>query len=313
MKTIYRLFSILLLAGVGLSASAERVERLPFGKMDTWTVRYIKESRIIGGNTIPLYMIAPTDTIEGNAPFKYGKKGNIWSTSNAYAKVSGVEKASVTVIPEKRGSGYCARLEVKDDAIKAMGIININVLAAGSIFTGETIEPVDDPSDAMTNISFGVPFTKMPTALQFDYKTKISSENTVSVIKAGKSKKTLNQHDRAQVFILLQKRWETPDGKIKALRVATGQEYFGSTVSGWQNGHRVPIVYGESTLRPLMKDFCAKNSKGKCVPIEETGFAPEGTAPTHMLIYISASSAGTFIGHVGNMLWVDNIALVYAE
>ena len=41
----------------------ERVEYLPYGRMDTWTVRYIKESFLLGGKTRTLYVVAKTDTI----------------------------------------------------------------------------------------------------------------------------------------------------------------------------------------------------------------------------------------------------------
>ena len=48
--------------------AVERVEPVPFGDFETWTVRYIKESKLIGGNMRTLYAIAPTDTIHGNKP-----------------------------------------------------------------------------------------------------------------------------------------------------------------------------------------------------------------------------------------------------
>ena len=44
--------TLLLLTILSLSLHAqERVEYLPYGKMDTWTVRYIKESFLLGGKT----------------------------------------------------------------------------------------------------------------------------------------------------------------------------------------------------------------------------------------------------------------------
>ena len=59
----------------------ERVEYLPYGKMDSWTVRYIKESVLLGGKTRALYVIAKTDTIRQNKPYPYGKNGSPWGTS----------------------------------------------------------------------------------------------------------------------------------------------------------------------------------------------------------------------------------------
>ena len=34
---------------------AERIEPVPFGDMEQWTVRYIKESKLLGGQTKVLY------------------------------------------------------------------------------------------------------------------------------------------------------------------------------------------------------------------------------------------------------------------
>ncbi len=47
------------------SQARERVEVLPFGDMESWTVRYIKESALIGGKTKTMYMLAEPDTIHG--------------------------------------------------------------------------------------------------------------------------------------------------------------------------------------------------------------------------------------------------------
>ena len=33
----------------------EKVEYLPYGRMDSWTVRYIKESVLLGGRVISMY------------------------------------------------------------------------------------------------------------------------------------------------------------------------------------------------------------------------------------------------------------------
>ena len=85
----YNLLILLFVAISSLSAQ-ERVEYLPYGKMDSWTVRYIKESFLLGGKTRALYVVAKTDTIRQNKPYPYGKNGSPWGSSNAYAKVCGV-------------------------------------------------------------------------------------------------------------------------------------------------------------------------------------------------------------------------------
>ena len=90
---------------LSLSLLAERIEPLPFGDMEQWTVRYIKESKLLGGQTKTLYCLDPTDTIRENAPYVFGQNGNPWATSNAYANVVGIEKAAGTMKPEKREDG----------------------------------------------------------------------------------------------------------------------------------------------------------------------------------------------------------------
>ena len=110
MKHFLGLFLTLVFVG---TIRAERTELVPFGDFETWTVRYIKESKLLGGKTKTLYAVAPTDTLYVNAPFQYGKNGNPWTSSNAYAKVAGIEKASGTTYPERRGNGWCARMDAK--------------------------------------------------------------------------------------------------------------------------------------------------------------------------------------------------------
>ena len=59
---------------LSIFACAERIEPLPFGDMEQWTVRYITESKLLGGQTKTLYCLAPTDTIRENAPYIYGPR-----------------------------------------------------------------------------------------------------------------------------------------------------------------------------------------------------------------------------------------------
>ena len=49
-----------------LTASAQRYEKVPFGDFEQWAVRYITESKVIGGQERTVYMVGPTDTIRGN-------------------------------------------------------------------------------------------------------------------------------------------------------------------------------------------------------------------------------------------------------
>ena len=47
----------------GTALAQQKVEMIPFGNMDQWIDRQIKESGIIGGATKNVYAIGPTATI----------------------------------------------------------------------------------------------------------------------------------------------------------------------------------------------------------------------------------------------------------
>ena len=128
------------------TAQAEDHRFKNFGDFEQWIVRYIQESPIIGGQRKTIYAIGKTDTIRNNTPYVNPIQDNVWSVSNAYAKVVGIEKASGTVTPEKRGDGWCCRLEVRTEEVKVLGIINLTVMVTGTIFTGRTLEPVSNAS-----------------------------------------------------------------------------------------------------------------------------------------------------------------------
>lgn len=297
---------------------AERVEKVPFGDFETWTVRYIKESGLIGGKTRVLYAIAPTDTIRENKIYTYGLKGNPWSMSDAYAVVSGIHKAAGTVSPERRGAGTCAHLEVKMMDVVVLGMINIHVMVAGTIFWGRTIEPVTTAKDPYQNIDFGVPFTKCPSFLEYDFRCVISDEKWLYRATGLTAPRKIEGHDECETYLLLQRRWEDGEGHIHAERVGTAYERFSVSHPEWENNHRVPVWYGDCTHKPGYKPYMglthrmrAMNSKGKIVPIEEDGWAPEGTQPTHAILMLSSGCYEAFYGKDGNSLWLDNVRLCY--
>lgn len=316
-----RLLIILMLAQAYMITlhAQEKIEYLPYGKMDSWTVRYIKESVLLGGKTRALYVIAKTDTLRQNKPYPYGKNGSPWGTSNAYAKVCGVEKAAVSVTPERRGKGYCCRLETTLQTVKAVGI-DLKALATGSIYTGRLLDPVtlEGVKVPMKAIDMGIPFTKRPTALMLDYKAVIQQGKPM-VRATGSTKVTAVQgQDAGEIILFLQHRWEDADGNIYAYRVGTASEHITQSIPKWQNSHRLPIRYGDITRSPnykswekLSKDrFMARNSRGKMVPVQEIGYKADAT-PTHLILQISAGCQEAFTGCPGNVLWVDNIRLVY--
>lgn len=317
MKKKLIIFASLLAA---MPLAAERIEALPFGDMQQWTVRYITESRLLGGTTKTLYCLAPTDTIRENGAYIYGVGGSPWSTSNAYANVIGIEKAANTVFPEVRHPGdTCCRLNVSMMDVRVFGMIDLQVLVAGTLFTGRTIEPITTAKDPYRNIDFGVPFTGRPTALMFDYKCIISPEQYVWYAKGMGKPRMQDGHDQAEAYLYLQHRWEDADGQIHAIRVGTAYERYDRSQEAWQNDHRVTVHYGDITgedwFRPYMgfnPHQRTMNSQGEMVSVIEEGWDAT-LEPTHMVIMLTAGCYEAFVGHAGNVLWVDNVRLVYED
>ncbi|UVV51959.1 PCMD domain-containing protein [Bacteroides thetaiotaomicron] len=134
--------------------------------MDQWVDRQIKESGIIGGNTKNVYEIGPTTVIKGDQVYK-NMGGSPWATSNVMAKVAGITKTNTSVFPEKRGDGYCARLDTRMESVKVLGLVNITVLAAGSIFTGSVHEPIKVPKTRRRCFrrGFRLPRSRLPFSL----------------------------------------------------------------------------------------------------------------------------------------------------
>lgn len=305
------------MAAAGISAQ-EKVVPLSYGNMDSWTIRKVHESAIIGGNTKTLYEIGPNRTVEGNKPYTNGG-GSPWGTSNVMAKVMGVVKTNNSVYRDKRGSGWCAKLTTHIESVKVMGLMNINVLAAGSIFLGDMKEPITGTKDGPKAMNNGIPFTGRPNAVRFDYSVKAAG--TPNRIKqTGFSKKqTVPGRDYAIAVLYLQKRTEDKAGNITAKRVGTMVVKFGKSTGGWVNNATYKIMYGDirntpgydaSTMGLRHTDY-ARNSKGKSVPVKEIGWADADTTPTHLMLQFSSSHGGAYIGSVGNTLWVDNVEMVY--
>lgn len=301
--------------------SAERVEPIKYGDFENWVTRIIPESHILGGHKKNLYEIAPTATIEGNKPYK-NMGGSPWATSNILANVVGIVKGSNAVFPDNRtATNKCAKLSCIMEHCKAIGLINVDVVVAGSIFLGEFMEPVKSTSEPYSKMEMGIPFTGRPSALQFDYKLEIPNDNTRTYSSGFGKKKTYSGNDCAEVYIILQRRWEDADGNIYAKRVGTGRQHLTASTNGWKNKYRIPVWYGDITSRPDYKPFMgllsdeksyyARNSKGKMVPVKEVGWDDENATPTHMLVMASAGSGTAYIGTIGLNLWVDNFSLVY--
>lgn len=319
------LSKIVLLAGMAalpnftFAQQTTTEELLPFGDMDQWLVRVVNESFVIGGKTKYLYEIAPGDTLKNNTP--YINMISPWATSTVMAKVSGVVKGSVTVFPEKRDSGYCARLETRMENVKVLGLINISVLATGTIFLGKVIEPVQDTKNPQAKLSSGIPFTKRPSALAFDYKV---TPGGLQIKATGFSRMVkLTDQNQAEACLLLQKRWEDAKGNIYAKRIGTAYEQYEHDVTTWQNDHRIPVYYGDITQKPYYKPFMnlvtgehtqyCLNSKGIMMPIQEVGWGEPDEEITHIILRLSSGNGGAYIGAPDSKFWIDNVKLIYDD
>ena len=308
--------SVVLADGDGVTS--ENVVPFAYGDMDNWIVREIHESGIIGGNTKWLYELGPSDTIVGNTAFR-NMGGSPWATSNVMAKVAGVVKTNTSVFPEKRGDGMCARMETRYESVKVFGLVDIEVIAAGSVFLGSVHEPIKGTKNPQAMLQSGVPFSKKPKALRFDYKVKAAPEKN-RVRSTGFSRKsTVAGQDSLAVILLLQKRWEDEEGNVYSKRVGTMVQRYTESTPDWVNDATYPILYGNITSKPEYKPYMriqveeryTLNSKGKSVPIQEVGWAEPGEAPTHMVLQFTSSHGGAYIGSPGNTFWIDNVELIY--
>lgn len=306
--------------GVLSAQTADRTVELlnEYGDFDSWSVREVKESNIIGGRTNYLFeFYGDQDTVATRDPL-VSPEDYLWRTNNVLAVVAGITKTNNTVYPEKRGEGYCARIETHIETVKALGIINMDVTCQGAFILGKIIEPIKDTKDPMAKVLYGIPFDGRPSALRFDYKADVGHE---AVRGTGFSKlKNLGYPDYPEIAVILQKRWEDEDGNIHALRVGTGAERILENIPEWINGHRIEIHYGDISSEPFFKDymglnsdperaFHTLNSKEKNVPVIEEGWASPDEQPNFMIIKFLSSCGKPFYGGVGNILWIDNITL----
>lgn len=300
--------------------SAQSVEHIKYGDFSNWITRHIHESAVIGGNDKTIYEIGPAQTINGNKPYS-NLGGSPWATSNVYAKVSGVVKTSNAVYPaERSANNKCAKLCTQIEHVKVLGLINMNVMVAGSMFLGEMIEPITSTKNPYSKMEMGVPFNKRPKSLVFDYKVDMPNVNYRIKSTGFSSKKQLPGHDNAVVFVFLQRRWEDAQGNIHAKRVATGGQHFSKGTS-WVNGYRLPLVYGDISakgsvptylkLRNGEERYYARNSKGKMVPVTEEGWDDASATPTHAVVMFSAGSGEPYVGTEGLTLYIDNVGFGY--
>jgi len=303
------------LAAMGAQAQEEL---LKYGDFESWVTRSITESKIIGGKTKTLMEVGPA--------MKYTEKvyknqgGSPWGTSNIYAHVSGISKTNTSVYRDKHQGGSCVKLQTHVEGVKVLGVVNIHVIAAGSIFLGDMVEPITSASNPMRYLNPGIPFTRRPKALKIDYKILLSDSANVRMTGLSR-KKVMTYKDYPDIQCMLQKRWEDEEGNIHALRVGTLVHRFYQSTKGWQEGKTFTIHYGDITGEKFYKNwmglvtgddsFYATNSKGKQVKIIEEGWASADETPTHLILKFNSSCSGAYIGSPGNTFWLDNVRLVY--
>lgn len=314
-------------AFLALSAqiSAQEEVLMKFGNFEQWITRNVKESKILGGKTAQLFEVAPTATWNDNKAYS-NQGGSIWATSNVMAKVAGITKTNTSVYIGQHGGGKCAKLLTHEEGMKVMGIVNIHVLAAGSLFTGNMVEPITSSSNPFSKLNLGIKinehnlgknWNKHLKGVKFDYMVELSNQPRIK--ETGFSKKTtVSGKDYPQAMCVLQKRWEDEKGNIHAKRVATAIHRFTKS-SGWST-MKLDLKYGNCTNTPGFQSYMglftgeqaiyATNSKGKQVKvIEEWGTADD--QPTHIIVKFDSSCGGAYIGSPGNCICVDNVKLVY--
>ena len=125
MKKLFCYIALLFLS-TAIHLSAQEREMIPFSDFEQWVTRNMTESKLLGGHDRTLFAIAPTATIEGAVAYR-NMGGSPWATSNAYANVVGIKKASCTVVPEERSDrqGMCARLDSKLEVVRVLGMVDI--------------------------------------------------------------------------------------------------------------------------------------------------------------------------------------------
>ena len=181
-------------------------------------------------------------------------------------------------------------------------------------------EPITSTKDPMRKLDTGIPFTKKPKAIRFDYKVKMA-DSPHRIRATGFSRiKDVEGRDFPEINLYLQKRWEDEDGHIYAKRIGTLVVRYDQTTPDWQNNVTYTILYGDITNHPdynpdmmrlQVQERYAVNSKGKSVPIQEVGWGTADDVPTHLQLQFTSSHGGAYIGSPGNSFWVDNVRLVY--
>jgi hypothetical protein len=291
--------------------------QLNYSLLDFWYARKVKESILLSGNIIELFGVGKIEPQSDFFDTRLKDEISPWSTTNIYAKMV-LDIGNARVYPEKRGTGYCCRMET---AIRKDNIVGlkVEVLIAGTLFVGDMIEPVRGMKDPLKNVNQGIPFTEKPKAIKFDYKYSVGKQR----VKADYRVVPVEGIDKAEFCLVLQKRWEDTNGNVFATRIGGARQFFTGSVNQWINGAEFPIIYGDITNLPnydaktmglINADMSVyvKNSQNKMVRLIETGWEKSDDRPTHLILYYTSSYEGVqYIGSPKTVFWVDNIELMY--
>lgn len=289
--------------------------QINFSNLDNWYSRRVKESFFVGGETIRLFQI-------GEDRGSKLKSADVvcespWGTSNLHAKL-GIDIANACVFPEKRENGFSCRMETTVRGIHVLGL-EMDVLVTGAIFLGDFLDPVKSIKAPIKKMNHGIPFTRLPRAVTFDYKCSPGKER----INTDKHGVSVIGKDKAEFCFILQKRWEEGDGSVFAVRIGGVRTFFDDTQNQWINGVTFRVRYGDISkepafdpqtmgLIPSVGPMYVKNSKGAMVPLLEQRWGKGDEIPTHLVMYFNSSYQGIdFIGSPGSKFWVDNISLIY--
>mgnify|MGYP002923946248 FL=1 len=138
-------------------------------------------------------------------------------------------------------------METRYESVKVFGLVDIEVIAAGSVFLGTVHEPIKGTKNPQAMLQSGVPFSKKPKALRFDYKVKAAPEKN-RVRSTGFSRKsTVAGQDSLAVILLLQKRWEDEEGNVYSKRVGTMVQRYTESTPDWVND-ATSVSYTHLTL-----------------------------------------------------------------
>ncbi|MBB3700934.1 PCMD domain-containing protein [Flammeovirga yaeyamensis] len=214
--------------------------------------------------------------------YSQGEYGNPkgWETSNPGTTFLGV----VNAYEEKEDviNGSAAKLETKG--------IGLTGIAAATIYTGKFELNLSDPAKSA---QLGVPYTKRPVSMSFNYKY---TPGAIYEQYDGALGTTIEGVDSCLVYMYLQKR----EGD-QILRVGTAAMQNSDTVTEWTK-RTLDVTYG--VIENPVAGFKLRE--------EETGWAAADTNPTHIIVVFTSTSAGDFFrGAIGSTLFVDEISIEY--